>query len=495
MIVSNGQSTFSKNIDINGFSDIGVSVNPHMEGYVLTASSICFNGQLECYAIVFCNEEGEVTSVKEYNSFPLNLKPGNFEGNAGAMIGQHGDLYFSGTKRADISTADIFLMKTDEFGDSIWMKTYPRPFGDISYSLLPYTDSTIMLYSEQSALQENDQIWLLEVDLNGNVVWEGLFGQAFNSVARQDIIKLENGDLVFSYLTCDGLLYCNMDYPYSMTVTRINANKEEVWTNTFASYEGILGGTPNSEIVPLDDNGFLVSYMRDNLDGFYPRPPILIWLDADGNVIKQYDFPDFTELRIHNLLRTSSGAIVGVGLVDLLDYDLGFGGWIFSIDQAGELLWERYIVDLDHPALLSWFNSVTETVDGNFMATGTIRTAEGNDIWLVKLDSLGCLTSDCENSFQIVSYDDLSSNNNKPTFSVFPNPLTSNILNIKEGFPSIINRQGMKVKIFNAAGTLLYSDDYSEEIRLDASYRGILFVNIFDQGGQLLHSQKIVSFN
>jgi hypothetical protein len=97
---------------------------------------------------------------------------------------------------------------------------------------------------------------------------------------------------------------------------------------------------------------------------------------------------------------------LGAGYVDKLDN--GIGGWVFAMSQEGELLWNREIVDLRFPAKLSLFNAVEESEDGGVILIGyiidTLSNSQENNqnIWLVKLDSLGCLDLKC-NDLQIIT--------------------------------------------------------------------------------------------
>ena len=143
---------------------------------------------------------------------------------------------------------------------------------------------------------------------------------------------------------------------------------------------------------------------------------IFIWTDSAGNVDEIYYFPEKTESIINDIVKTSSGEIIGVGYID--KFELGFAGWVFAFNQERDLLWNREIVDLRYPAKLISFNAVEESENGGIVITGFIMdsivnqipTEDNKNIVLVKLDSQGCLEPDCSDLQLVSSMNETNSN-------------------------------------------------------------------------------------
>ncbi|MCB0521941.1 MAG: hypothetical protein H6577_15865 [Lewinellaceae bacterium] len=397
-----GQSPFSKNIDIDGYSDGGNSIHQLDSGYLLTATSLCNNNLSECFTILKTDTEGNVTKQVQYQNFPWWITAGAATGNVGTALNNNTGMYFSGSIQSGSPQYDVFLMKTDEGGDSIWLKTYGTSENETNGTLIFSSDSSLTLLN--AAYFPKNRVWVLQVDLQGNAIWETFLGDEYKNAIFQDIIRADNGDVVVSYLTDDESI--TIVDTFFMTVTRLDPFGNELWTSRFSGYKGPVGGTKSS-MLELDNGGFLVTYRRFELTGFYKRPPIMVWLDSVGNVTQQYDFPDFTELIITDLIKTSGGLIVGSGYAYLGPpiYDFGYGGWVFAFTQEGEMLWERFIADLRFPDKFSFFSALEETDDKGFILTGGIDTpSPGHDIWLVKLDSMGCLLPDeCNDGLQVLT--------------------------------------------------------------------------------------------
>src|SRR5688500_13670009 len=382
-------------------------------------------------------------------------------------------------------------MKTDENGDSIWLRTYVNPHTDKNATVLYRTDSTLLLFGDHALGSTNDDvIRLIETDLEGNVIWGGQYGNEFRMVGRQDIAQLDNGDIVFTYLASEK---GNFDTIF-LKITRINNQGLEVWTKDVNNLEYLWN--PGS-VVALDNGGFLLSSHRSNVDPGWWFPPILIWLDSLGNVVKQYNFPGETESIIVDLIITSAGIIIGTGYID--KWDLGFAGWVFALSQEGELLWNREIVDLRFPLKVSVLNAVEEAENGGLILTGFIWDTVSNqipdvsnvNIWLVKLDSLGCLEPGCSDLQIVVSERNLPDRNDQ--FLIYPNP-AQNELYIDEIADA--ERKDLQLIIRNFCGeTELIIDlnnHNSEVISVSTLPNGIHYIQIIDQFGIIIQVEKFI---
>lgn len=506
ILSADSQTTFSKSIDVDGSGEIAVALKVEEDGYWLLASSTCYPLFADCFEIVKTNLGGEKVWDKMYHNYPLKFKPGTFRGNNGIVLTQDGGAYISGLIEFPETSLDIFLMKTDANGDSILFRTYGSPYIDINGAVFFRTDTTLLLYSDLAlAPNDDDIVWLLETDLEGNVVWEKTYGDSFGMVGVLDIEMLGNGDLVFSYLACYQSGACDGSTPNStigLYLARINMNGEELWTKKVMDISLFYPPYQNNcSLVVLDDGGFLLSFFRDNSDGGWFFPPILIWLDSMGNFVQQYDFPAETERAIHQIHKTSSGTVIGAGLIDRFDADLGIGGWVFGMTQQGELLWERQIFDLRFPLKESFFTAFEEAPDGGLILTGFIQDTFPNhepfinnpNIWLVKLDSAGCLEPDCD-LMQIVGEPTQTRYSNESrVFKIYPNPARNVVYLEKE------ETFGFKARFADLMGKVFLEANFQagnrQQFDISLLPPGIYFLWIENEDGELVQVEKIVIQN
>ena len=74
---------------------------------------------------------------------------------------------------------DVYLIKTDNNGDSIWTKTFGGVEDDQSYSVQQTTDGGYIItgYTESFGNGNGEQdVWLIKTDSQGDSIWTKTFG-------------------------------------------------------------------------------------------------------------------------------------------------------------------------------------------------------------------------------------------------------------------------------------------------------------------------------
>lgn len=126
----------------------------------------------------------------------------------------------------------------------------------------------------------------------------------------------------------------------------------------------------------------------------------LIHMDSEGNLIWEKTFGGTDYDRASEVIETSDGNFVVVGLTWSDDVDVtenkGMSDvWIVKFDSEGNLIWEKsYGGSADESA-----SSIEQTTDGGYIVVGSSRSNDGDltsnkgdaDVWILKLDSEGDL--------------------------------------------------------------------------------------------------------
>lgn len=493
------QPTYSKSIDLGSDANNGFSLRVVDDGYIILAGSADISSPTEYTSIVHTNFEGEVISQKHHKNEPWRIVPPPIS-NAGIVLMGDDNIYISGNIEKNGNSFDVFLMKADADGDSVWLRTYGGAFDDSNLKVIYHTDSTLLFLNSLSLSNSvNDFIiWLMETDLEGNVLWEKTFDGGYAITSPRDILLLEDGDFLVSYNTCEFSGLCNPDNPQSVAITRFDKYGEEIWTKEVVNFEDSYIASPVMEV--LDNGGAVVSFYRMNFEEGWHYPPILIWIDSLGNVVNQYDFPTDAERYVRDLHKTSSGTIIGVGYADMLE--LGLGGWVFAMSQEGELLWSRDINDLRYPEKWGRFNGVQEAENGGLIITGfiidtfeNIPSSFNQNIWLVKLDSTGCLEPDCGEVQVIPSSVEAEKTTESKPFRIYPNPVSGKNC-LLERNPAFAVNQKLNIEIADSFGRIIWQKSGTADpvVQLETSQfkRGIYFVRIEDSEGRILQTEKLV---
>ncbi|MBK8966123.1 MAG: T9SS type A sorting domain-containing protein [Lewinellaceae bacterium] len=116
-------------------------------------------------------------------------------------------------------------------------------------------------------------------------------------------------------------------------------------------------------------------------------------------------------VNITDLFIAQNGDLIGAGIATAAISDIGQTGYIVRINASGKIKWSRVVrINKGLDPVLSaygfraWLHSILELPQGDLMAAGQIFSwqhtpntggAYNQDIWLLRIDSMGCLWDDC----------------------------------------------------------------------------------------------------
>jgi hypothetical protein len=161
-------------------------------------------------------------------------------------------------------------------------------------------------------------------------------------------------------------------------------------------------------------------------------------IDTSGSVVWDRTYQYETDFEHYRAMPLNNGNIVSVGLT--FTEDENNGGYIGCYSPTGEVIWQRrynYNEDTD------FFTNVIETSDGGLLINGSADDGfegGGSNLWLVKLDSMGCLEPNCWVGLEGVEPNNLG-------ISLFPNP-ANDWLNFKLQNTTI----AVTLELFSIAG-------------------------------------------
>lgn len=94
-----------------------------------------------------------------------------------------------------ISEEDIFLMKIDSLGNTVWAKTFAHPnvgYHDLCYYVMQDGDGFLLSGWYQIGLSSEKQLYLLKTDANGNLLMASDYGRALDDYGGRHAIQTPN---------------------------------------------------------------------------------------------------------------------------------------------------------------------------------------------------------------------------------------------------------------------------------------------------------------
>ena len=153
---------------------------------------------------------------------------------------------------------------------------------------------------------------------------------------------------------------------------------------------------------------------RAGLDDEYGNDPSIVCVDTLGNKLWEHEYKEsiWREMKPHKVLTGINNQVFVLGLTQIVRFGWADVAFITCLNgTTGELLWERvYEVDKGQDPIFTGYAKfarlfdLEQTNNGNIYAAGYVDNLyddpnsglrHDKDLWLMKLDSMGCLTPNC----------------------------------------------------------------------------------------------------
>jgi hypothetical protein len=269
---------------------------------------------------------------------------------------------------------DVYLIKTDANGDTLWTKTFGGTGQDDGHSVQQTSDGGYIITGYTSSFGITDA-YLVKTDANGNLIWSKIFG-GVNGGAGYSVQQTTDGGYIVTGNT-SSFGVGNVD----VYLIKTDTNGDTLWTRTF----GGTGDDFGSSVQQTTDGGYVItgatsSFGTGNADVY------LIKTDVNGNTLwtktfggTGYDDGQFVQ-------QTTDGGYVITGAV----YSYGAGDYdvyLIKTDGNGNLLWSKTFGGANDDG----GNSVQQTTNGGYIIVGSSYSfgASNYAIYLIRTDASG----------------------------------------------------------------------------------------------------------
>jgi|GEM_PF-2449580 len=268
-----------------------------------------------------------------------------------------------------------------------------------------YVDSTIVHTNGRHHVN-GMQMWVNKETFQVDTIISFLPTIWFRNV--EDMFADEEGNF-YSIQTDEQLNVNSIERPY-FRITKQNSQGNIISDFTYpVTIE--LSSTYHSNMIMMDDQ----LIFRSSADDDYGEPTI-VSMDTLGNKNWEYIFKEqaIRQITPRRLFKGNNNNIFVLGLTQSYGHKWADVAMITSIDATtGELLWERtYEVDKGQDLIFPGFAKFANLHDLHQMENGDIYVAgyvdnmyedpnvglrHDKDLWLMKLDSTGCMAPNCGN--------------------------------------------------------------------------------------------------
>jgi hypothetical protein len=272
---------------------------------------------------------------------------------------------------------DVYLIRTDAWGDTLWTKTFGGPAYDEGYSVQQTTDGGFIVAGSTTSFGSGDyDFYLIKTDSVGDTLWTRTYGD--DSIDYGFSVQQTNdGGFIIGGWSLNGLS------GYDFHLVRTDSSGETLWTRF---YGDIITEDFGYSVKQTSDGGFIFTGWLYNVDPYFPAVIYMIKTDSTGATQFTGGYGGLGWDESYSVQQTSDEGYVIAGFTS----SFGSGGYdvyLIKTNSSGDTLWTQTFGGTSGDE----GRSVQQTSDEGYIISGSTGSfgVGSSDVYLIKTDSLG----------------------------------------------------------------------------------------------------------
>ncbi|MFO7523978.1 MAG: T9SS type A sorting domain-containing protein [Ignavibacteriaceae bacterium] len=298
------------------------------------------------------------------------------EGQSVKQTSDGGYIIAGHTKSFGAGLNDVYLIKTDSLGNQLWTRTFGGSNDDEGYSVLQTADNGYLVAGATSSSGAGGRdVILVKTDSDGNLVWQKTLGGLSSDGAWYINYASDGGYIITGWTFSHGPGFLGNAW-----LLKVDSLGNEQWNSAFGGTDADRGYS----VQQSSDGGYILTGYTSSF-GAGLTDMLLIKTDDAGNQIWMKTFGGTGRDYGYSVQQTMDGGFIIAG------YTLSFGAggddvWIVKTDIDGNEQWNKTYGGSSSDIAYS----VKETSDGGYIITGhTLSFGAGvHDVWLIRLDTV-----------------------------------------------------------------------------------------------------------
>jgi len=344
--------------------DAGYSVQQTTDGgYIVAGRTFSFGNQSQFY-LVKTNASGDTLWTRTYGG------AADDEGYSVQQT-QDGGYIVAGYTGSFGNTAQVYLIKTNASGDTLWTRTYGGPIFEYGYSVQQTQDTGYIVAGKTSYFGIPAQVYLVKTNASGDTLWTRTYGGPGGDNG-ESVRQTQDG----GYIVAGGTN--SFGDSLQVYLIKTNAFGDTLWTRTYGGTSGEIGYS----VQQTSDTGYIVAGSTGSFGN--GCQVYLVKTNASGDTLwtRTYGGPlgDYG----YSVQQTQGGGYIVAG------YTYSFGNssqvYLIKTNASGDTIWSRTYGGASYDE--GWF--VQQTQDGGYIVAGQTESF-GNSVqvYLIKTDANG----------------------------------------------------------------------------------------------------------
>jgi hypothetical protein len=296
---------------------------------------------------------------------------GNFEAGLSVQELSTGGYIVAGkTQQLPDGNPDIYILRLDSSGDTLWTRKYGWPLTDEPNQVRETSDGSYLVVGiTQTVPDSTYYVLLLKVASDGDTLWTRMYGQGYMYSRGLSVEEVSSGGYIIAG-SCG--TYANS---VDVFLVRTDSEGDTLWTGLYGTYTQEEGWS----VQETYDGGFITAGTRS-------RDVYLLRTDANGDTLWTKQFGgDSNEAGLSVKETPDSGFIIA-------GYTWSYGSgmsdaYFVKTDRNGDLVWQRALGGSQNDQV----NTVVVTTDDHYVSAGLTESFGplAANMWLIKMDADG----------------------------------------------------------------------------------------------------------
>jgi hypothetical protein len=472
---SSAQITFQKTF--GGVSkDVGRSVQQTADGgYILTGfTENLAAGDSDIYLI----------KTNEYGNLLWTRTLGGLNNEYGFSVKQTSDggyIVSGGTRGILVNYSWVYLIKTDANGDTLWTRIIKINDYNSGAEVIQTTDGGFVITGASTTLAGNADVSLIKTDSNGNILWVKSIGDPAYTESGYSVKQTTDGGFI---------IVGEISGPINTHILLLKTDSSGIlmWSKKIGRGHFDAGYSVDQ----LADGGYIIEGASSDVNSA-DYHIFLIRTDVNGDTLwtRILGGPNFLGSQSGHLTSDGNYIVAGhKGNLGVNHYNLFLG----KVDLNGNSIWTKTFGDTNNVLGIS----VSQTGDGGYVIVGRTNSfgMGDDDVYLIKTDADGNIGCNQEDTITICTSmpTQISLTTalvNIPSFFIISN----NYLNIASSGTSttICLSDGFQTESVSVKSKVFLSPNPVVKYLTITAYDNLKAVSIFNQLGELFHSLAIIN--
>lgn len=304
------------------------------------------------------------------------------KGNCVKQTIDSGYIIIANTNSFGAGKDDIYLIKTNANGDTIWTKTYGGSNYEGGSNIQQTFDGGYILAGYSNSFSSgNNNMYLIKTKINGDTSWTKVIGGLYESFGNYVQQTIDSG-----YIATGGFGSNSISDFY---LVKTNKTGDTLWTKT---YKGLYTDSKCSgkSVLQTSDGGFIISGQESNNNQSI-RYGWLIKVNSNGIMLWKKNYSGRNYAGFNSMALTGDGGYMMVGNTQAVTTGIDESLLLIRTDSIGDTLWTKYYGGAGPTyGSISSGNSINPTIDGGYIIsaeTDSMGTAYW--LWALKINNAG----------------------------------------------------------------------------------------------------------